>query len=231
MLDIIVVRHGESVRNHAALLAHQGNIEPLRLQLEEDSYEPGWALTDQGREQARAAGAWIRSEFDDAPSIGYVSPYFRTLQTAKGLGMRLAFEQDWRLRERHWGDYSQAPEPYTVERYLADLSQCGEPNWRSGLPGGESVADLIPNVRSFVQDRLYGLVEANVVLVTHGGTMRALQALLVGGAEVRSSSTPNCSLLHLCLETVHPDGSATGELKQECPWLPQTPHLEWQHFG
>ena len=231
MLDIIVVRHGESVRNHAALLAHQGDIEPLKTQLAEDSYEPGWPLTEYGREQAKATGAWIRNEFDNGPTIGYASPYYRTLQTAKGLGLGLPFEQDWRLRERHWGDYSQLEEPYGVERYLADLAHCGEPNWRSGLPGGESVMDLIPNVRSFVQDRLLGLVEANVVLVTHGGTMRALQALLTGGSEIQPASTPNCSLLHLCLETVHADGSATGELKRECPWLPQTPHLKWQHFG
>lgn len=231
MLDIIVVRHGESVRNHAALLAHQGNLDPLRAQLAEDSYEPGWPLTDQGWEQARAAGDWIRAEFGEKPSIGYVSPYFRTLQTAKGLGLPLAFEQDWRLRERYWGDYSRATPPYTVEQYLADLGRCGERDWRSGLPGGESVMDLMENVRSFVQDRLYGLVEAHVVLVTHGGTMRALQALLVDGSNIQPASTPNCSLLHLCLENVHQDGTATGELKQECPWLPHTQHLEWQHFG
>ena len=45
MLDLIVVRHGESIRNHAALLAHQGNLEPLAKQLEHESYEPGWPLT------------------------------------------------------------------------------------------------------------------------------------------------------------------------------------------
>ena len=231
MLDIVVVRHGESIRNHAALLAHQGNLEPLRAQIAEDSYEPGWPLTDHGWEQARAACAWIKEEFGDCPTIGYVSPYLRTLQTAKGLGLGLSYEQDWRLRERHWGDYSQSPEPYSVEQYLEDLSHCGEPNWRSGFPGGESVLDLVPNVRSFVQDRLMGLREACIVIVTHGGTMRALQALLVGGAEIRPASTPNCSLMHLCLETIHPDGSATGDLVMEAPMLPHTPHLAWQHFG
>ncbi|MHB8635191.1 MAG: phosphoglycerate mutase family protein [Fimbriimonadaceae bacterium] len=231
MLDIIIVRHGESVRNHATLLAHQGDLEPLRAQLAEDSYEPGWPLTDQGKAQATATGEWIRAEFGQAPTIGYVSPYFRTIQTAKRLGLAIQFEQDWRLRERHWGDYTQATPPYTVEQYLADLGHCGEPNWRSGLPGGESVLDLLPNVRTFVQDRLFGLVEAHIVIVTHGGTMRALQALLSGGAEIRPASTPNCSLLHLCLDTIHSDGTASGELKQECPWLPNTPHLEWQHFG
>lgn len=228
MLDIIVVRHGESVRNHAALLAHLGNLEPLRAQLAEDSYEPGWPLTDQGWEQARATGEWIRSQFTDVPTIGYVSPYYRTLQTAKGLGLPVHFEQDWRLRERHWGDYG--PD-YSVEQYLADLSRCGEPNWRSGLPGGESVMDLVPNVRTFVQDRLYGLVEARIIIVTHGGTMRALQALLTGGSEIGPASTPNCVLLHLCLEAVKPDGTAVGELVYEGPCMADTPHMEWQHFG
>jgi broad specificity phosphatase PhoE len=231
MLDIIVVRHGESTRNHAALLAHKGDPMPLAAQLAEDSYEPGWALTEHGWDQARAAGDWIEQSLDSPPTLGYVSPYFRTLQTARGLGLDLAFEQDWRLRERHWGEYSQQKNPYTVDQYLLDLSKCGEPFWRSGLPGGESVMDLLPNVRSFVQDRLYGLREASVVIVTHGGTMRALQALLTGQPEIKPSSTPNCSLLHLCLEEVHADGTATGELKQEFPWVPQTPHLEWQHFG
>ncbi|HLK14547.1 MAG TPA: histidine phosphatase family protein [Fimbriimonadaceae bacterium] len=231
MLDIIVVRHGESIRNHAALLAHQGNLGPLEAQINEDSYEPGWPLTEHGWEQARAAGAWIRSEFGAASLIGYVSPYYRTLQTARGLDLGIGFQQDWRLRERHWGDYSLAGEAYPVAQYLTDLAHCGEPDWRSGYPGGESVMDLLPNVRSFVQDRLFGLVEARIVIVTHGGTMRAFQALLTGGSELRPSSTPNCVLLHLRLQEVHRDGTATGDLVYEEPCPAATPHLQWQHFG
>lgn len=219
------------MRNHAALLAHEGNLDPLRLQLEEDSYEPGWALTELGWDQARATGEWIRQQHATGPIIGFTSPYLRTLQTAKGLGLPISYEQDWRLRERHWGDYASVESKYTVEQYLADLAQCGEPNWRSGYPGGESVLDLLPNVRSFVQDRLVGLVEAQIVVVTHGGTMRALQALLTGGNTIKPAATPNCVLLHLCLETVNPDGSAVGELVYEGPCMADAPHMEWQHFG
>jgi broad specificity phosphatase PhoE len=231
MLDLIIVRHGESIRNHAALLAHQGKPESLARQLEHESYEPGWPLTRHGRDQATAAGKWIKTEVCPDLQFGFVSPYFRTLQTARGLGLSVNFEQDWRLRERHWGEYLNLTEPYTVDKYLDDLSHAGEPNWKPNLPGAESVLDLLPNVKTFVQDRLVGLRDSKVVVVTHGGAMKAMEHLITGQIGTAGKTTPNCCIVHYHLHEVHPDGSATGEVVQQCPYMPETPHMAWHHFG
>lgn len=231
MLDVVVVRHGESIRNHASLLAHQGKPASLAKQLAEDSYEPGWPLTERGFDQAAATGKWIRSELGEKAEFAYVSPYYRTLQTARGLGLDTKFEQDWRLRERHWGDYDGRKIPYAVDDYLEDLQHAGEPDWRPNLPGSESIMDLVPNVRSFVRDRMMGLRRGQFVIVTHGGTMKAFEFLFTGQIGECGSSVQNASLFHYRIDEIHANGSAHGEVVTACPWVPETPHMAWQHFG
>lgn len=232
MLELIVVRHGESIRNYASKIAHQGDLSLLGAQLSEEDYEPGWALTDIGRTQAATSGEWLKDKSHFNPSLIIASPYLRTLQTAKSLDLGLAIEQDWRLRERRWGDYSQRGRPYTAEEYLADLRHAGEPDFRPPFPGAESVSDLIPHVRDFVVERLAKLDGGHVVLVTHGGAMKALQTVLEGNhGDPTQTAVPNASLLWFKLHAIHPDGSADGDVECFCPWLPDGGDGHWQHFG
>jgi broad specificity phosphatase PhoE len=231
MIDLVLCRHGESIRNYASRLAHQGDFTVLREQLAEDAYEPGWPLTSRGWEQAAATGEWLRKEFPEGFDFGYVSPYNRALQTAKGLRIELEFTEDWRLRERHWGEVS-TEDSYTAERYLADLGHCLEPTWKTNLRGAESLRDLIPQVRKFVQDRLFGLVRGTVLIVGHGGTLKAMQMVLSGGDNpIGESHLANASVMHYRIERLEPSGKAAGEVQQSCPWMPGSTETPWQHFG
>jgi broad specificity phosphatase PhoE len=231
MIELVLCRHGESVRNYASRLAHQGDFTLLRQQLVEDAYEPGWPLTDRGWEQAASTGAWLRQSFADGFDFAYVSPYNRTLQTAKGLGLEQEFVQDWRLRERHWGDVASAEGAYSAEQYLGDLGKCLDPEWKADLPGSEALSDLTPQVRKFVQDRLFGLVRGSVLVVGHGGTLKAMQMVLAGGDCLEHDPhLANASVVHYRIERLEPSGRAAGEVQQSCPWQPG-PETPWHHFG
>lgn len=231
MIDLVLCRHGESTRNYAVRLAHQGDFTLLKKQFAENAYEPAWELTERGHGQAKATGEWLKSQFGTF-DFGYVSPYYRALQTAEGLGLGLDFVQDWRLRERHWGDINQAVTPYSVEQYLSDLGRCLDPTWKTPLPYAESLRDLVPFVRKFIQERLFGLVRGSVLIVGHGGTLRAMQLVLNGGDEPNfEGHLANASVMHYRIERLEPSGKAAGEVHQSCPWLPESPEQPWHHFG
>lgn len=232
MIDLIVVRHGESIRNFASKLAHQGDLTLLESQLSEDDYEPGWSLTDLGRAQAEKTGKWIIDTWKAQPDLVIASPYRRTLQTARALNLEPAIAQDWRLRERRWGDYSALNEPYTAAKYLEDLRHAGEPGWKPAFPGAESVQDLIPHIRDFVVDQLPKLDGLHVVLVTHGGAMKALQTVMEGTIDdPNQTSVPNSSALRFRLNSLDSDGKGKGDVDLETPWMPDGGHGHWQHFG
>lgn len=232
MLDLIVVRHGESIRNFASKLAHQGDFTLLESQLQEDDYEPGWCLTDLGHNQAETTGKWILETWNAQPDLVIASPYRRTLQTARALNLQPPIAQDWRLRERRWGDYSKAPIPYTAANYLEDLHNAGLPDWKPSFPGAESVHDLVPQVREFVIDELSKLDGRRVVLVTHGGAMKALQTVVEGSMDdPNQTAVPNSSALHFRLDSIDSNGKGNGDVDLETPWMPDGGHGHWQHFG
>ena len=230
MIDLIVVRHGESIRNYATKLAHRGDPTLLQAQLDEPSdYEPGWQLTSTGIGQAQRTGAFLRNIIGPKIDAAYVSPYLRTLQTASFLDLRHFFVQDWRLRERRWGEYLSGD--YDAAEYLQDIAHAGEPNWRSGFLGGESVTDLVPHMRQFVQDRLISIETGIVVLVTHGGAAKALQLVIEGSEEAAQSAIPNCAIIHFKLTNFHSDGRAVGDIQTILTSAPGDPTVSWQHFG
>jgi len=232
ILELVVVRHGQSIRNYASKLAHEGNFSLLEQQLAQDDYEPAWSLTETGIIQANKTGDWIRKEFASEPDLILASPYRRTLQTAKALGLKRYFSQDWRLRERRWGDYDGATPPYTAKLYLDDLAHAGERDWKTGFPGGESVLDLIPQVQRFTVEKLRHMEGKTIVLVTHGGAMKALQNVLEGTiADPHQTSVPNASVLHFKIKKIREDGMATGDYELICPWKPEDGNETWQHFG
>ncbi len=203
MLELVIVRHGESVRNHASDLAHHGDTSLLEYQLRFEREEATWDLTQRGIDQAKTAGAWIRDHIGTDFSPRFVSPFKRTLQTAACLDLPHGkWTIDQRLRERDWGDY-QAPgvPPYTVSQYLADLTNCTAVDWKRPFPGSESISDMIARCSSFADDLFRRSREGRVILVTHGGTMKALQLVIERvhpnqADQLVERHLVNCSVLH-----------------------------------
>ena len=236
MLEVVIVRHGESVRNHASDLARHGDTTLLEYQLRFERDEAAWDLTQRGIDQARAAGIWIRENVGDAFQAKYVSPFKRTLQTASMLELGSeTWIVDDRLRERDWGDYMAPGVPlYTVEQYLEDLSVCGSVQWKANFPGAESVEDMLARCRSFMKDLIHEHHAGRVILVTHGGTMKSLQ-LIIERLDVdevdklTERHLTNCSVLQYRLaDFVEEESCWIGQVRFASPTLPNAPVSAWQ---
>lgn len=236
MLELVIVRHGESVRNHASELAHHGDTTLLEYQLRFEREESAWDLTQRGIDQAKTTGTWIKQNIRKAFDLQVVSPFKRTLQTAACLNLEAqASRIDDRIREREWGDYLAPGLPrYSVTQYLEDLSHCNEVHWKGPFPGAESVEDLIPRCQAFFWDLIRDRKAGHVLLVTHGGTMKALQFAIehldIGHADLLAERhLSNCSVLQYHLERFARDDTHwQGSVRFASPVLPDEPVSEWQ---
>ncbi|HVX19998.1 MAG TPA: histidine phosphatase family protein [Acidimicrobiales bacterium] len=170
-----LVRHGESTWNALGLVQGQ-KAEP--------------ELTPRGRDQAEAVARALSSSLAGRSLRAvYSSDLRRAVQTAAPVtaALGLAAVADPRLRERSFGDVEGLPSRllgtqhsgFDGERVVdADASP----------PGGESIRDLVGRTAGFVEDVLVGVgagevddgTGGDVVLVVHGGVVRALLAWLDG---------------------------------------------------
>jgi broad specificity phosphatase PhoE len=154
MARLILIRHGESEGNRDRVF----------------TLTPSVPLTDRGREQVRAAAAWIADRY--APQRIVASPFVRARQTAEELAGILAVpvEIEHDLRERSYGDL--AGQPYSVLQTRTDFDPSAYWLWRP--PGGETLVEVAERAGA-VLDRLAAKApEADIVVVSHGATMMGL---------------------------------------------------------
>jgi 2,3-bisphosphoglycerate-dependent phosphoglycerate mutase len=162
---IWMVRHGETDWN-------------ARLLVQGQSFEPG--LTDRGFRQARAVAAKLVGR-----GIGVIwsSDLRRTLQTAHVIAQKLGLEvvSDPRLRERRYGSFEGRPvSELTYEE--AGFSHGMVGNADLAPPGGESIRDLYGRAASLLASACQNSQLGDLVLITHGGMIRSLLAVLDGSA-------------------------------------------------
>jgi broad specificity phosphatase PhoE len=171
--EVLLVRHGETDDNAADRF--QGRIDT--------------PLNERGREQSRALAETLAGEGLRAL---YSSPLSRARETAEIIGARLGLEPvlDDRLMEADAGDWSGrlyseivADDPSAFVAWRAT-----EPGFR--FPGGESVADQRARVSAVLSDVAAGPLPA--LVVTHGGTIRA-----VDGIDAPGGAVANCQLFRL----------------------------------
>ena len=97
------------------------------------------------------------------------SPIFRGNAPAA-----LRVQVDARLMEKHFGAWE--------GRAWDDIARCEVDAWAADImgyapKGGESAQQVLLRVKTFMQD-ITQLHQQNIALVTHGGTLRAILALL-----------------------------------------------------
>lgn len=86
------------------------------------------------------------------------------------------------INEINWGVYEGQPQsPEAEEMYANILEAWGAGNFEKRIPGGESAAELASRVQSFI-DVLDRQAEKNILICTHGRTLRCLMCLLEGRA-------------------------------------------------
>jgi broad specificity phosphatase PhoE len=158
---IVLIRHGES----------QGNVDDtIYARVPDHALE----LTAAGLGHAVQAGAWLRELFGDERVHAFVSPYRRTWDSFRALGLDPLLteaKEEPRLREQDWGNWQDVED---IQRQRKARDSYGHFFYRFAM--GESGADVYDRVGAFLET-LYRAFDKedfppNVLLVTHGLTMR-----------------------------------------------------------
>jgi broad specificity phosphatase PhoE len=203
--SLVLVRHGETTWNAAGRV--QGHSDEA-------------TLTEVGRLQASQLARRV-----GAPDVGpvralYCSDLQRSRSTAEPLSarLRLPLQVDGRLRERRFGVVEgESLSVVTADNTGISQGRVVDPDARP--EGGESVRDLYLRTASFLDDLLDGHEAGDVVVVSHGGTIRVALAYLdgIGVDQMSWPPVPNGASFRRVLEhrgrrapTTGPPGDASG---------------------
>ncbi len=160
-MKIYIIRHGETTANAEGVFQ-------------------GWTdnqLNEKGIELAGLTGRELTNvRFDLAVS----SPLQRARQTAeivlRASGSDCAIETDDRLKEMHMGEWE--GKKFRPGEREVDAESCRtffqDPLAVGRLPGGESVRDVMVRSQEFLRDLARREEYENVLVSTHGCTLRAM---------------------------------------------------------
>jgi len=182
-LDLFIIRHGESEGN-SALGQFRKNKKRSDFTLEFlNRHNAHYRLTDQGREQARVAGDWLKKWLEENRlswfDHHFVSTHTRTLETAAILDLPSAeWEADFQLRERETGVWGVIPDKKWQKRHEMSMRSQRNHRFYTSMPDGESIADVCNRLRNFI-GALYHECggDQQVVIVSHGDTIQALRVI------------------------------------------------------
>ena len=168
-LTLLLVRHGQSEWNAERRMQGQTAHVPL---------------TALGHEQAAAAAEQLAQR---RPGALISSDLRRAVQTAQHCARATGLEllTTPALREQGYGVLEGRP-----SRELWDVVDWTDPHWSAD--GGESLAELHARVAAFVEELKADPPADVVALVTHGDTIRAVQAIAAGlGPDGMPAITPH----------------------------------------
>ncbi|WP_442907779.1 histidine phosphatase family protein [Kineococcus sp. G2] len=185
--SLTLVRHGQSTGNVADARARAARAEVVDVG-ERDADVP---LSDLGRRQAAAVGAWLAggAGAPPAPQVVLSSPYERALRTAqevvraaRAAGLEVPdVRTDERLRERDLGWW----DGLTGAGVRARFPEESERRARLGKfyyrpPGGESWCDVALRVRSVLASLREEHAGRHVLLVSHQAVVMNFRLVLEG---------------------------------------------------
>ncbi len=166
MPKFILIRHGESVWNGERRI--QGNQDP--------------PLSPRGLRQTDRLIARLQTQGPGRAAAIYTSPLRRAAETAERLAgaLHLPLVQEPDLREMSLGKWEgltvpeiQAAFPGGYERWLEDPGA-------SPAPGGEALPDFDRRVVRALTRMQEARPETDLILVTHGGVVKALICHVLG---------------------------------------------------
>ncbi|UNX53451.1 histidine phosphatase family protein [Georgenia sp. TF02-10] len=159
-MRLILLRHGQTTSNVGNHL---------------DTAPPGADLTELGRQQAAALPAALAGTGIEAV---YASDLARARQTAAPLAEALGLAVQVRpgLREVAAGELEMANDPDSLRRYVMTIFTWPDRGLGTGLPGGETGAEVLARFDEVVAEvRASGV--ATAALVSHGAVIRAWVAM------------------------------------------------------
>ncbi|MDQ1630886.1 MAG: hypothetical protein QOC80_858 [Frankiaceae bacterium] len=201
-----LLRHGESSGNKARDEAEADGRAVIDI-AERDMDVP---LSDLGRSQAHSVGQWVAEMTsgggEQLPTVVYVSPYLRAVQTAEialqaaGLG-DLPRIVDERFREREFGILDGLTIRGIRERFPEEADRRARlGKFYHRPPGGESWADVAQRVRSALTEIGREHAGERVLIVAHQVVILLVRYVLerLSEAEIleisRAEEIANCSL-------------------------------------
>jgi 2,3-bisphosphoglycerate-dependent phosphoglycerate mutase len=134
-------------------------------------------LTDNGREQAVKVGAILK---DIELHHAYTSEQIRTVETLahvlEGAEKEMEHERSGQLNERDYGEYTGLNKWEVLEQLGEDTFTRIRRSWDEPIPGGETLEMVHERAIPFYKDHILPkLLEGkNVIVVSHGNTIRAL---------------------------------------------------------
>ncbi len=204
-IELILVRHGESMGNVAAAAAYVAGDDVIQV----GARDADVPLSPIGVTQAEAFGRWLAERpADEVPQAVWCSPYVRAVQTAQtaltvaGLGLPLRIDE--RLRDRELGILDLLTS-LGVDRRFPD--EAVRRRWLGKFyhrpPGGESWADMALRLRSVLRDIDDDEPDRRVLIVAHDALIlmvryvceRMTEADVLGIAA--TSSVANASVTRL----------------------------------
>jgi len=182
---LVIVRHAESARN----LAKKDSVyfaDDAARRVVRGIPDHLMELTETGHRQARETGDAVRERFGVFDYV-YTSGYARTVQTAEGIlsaypadeRERMKVRMNLFIRERDPGfaydmttAEAEAAFPWLAEYWRTFGGFMARP------PGGESLADVVNRVYTFLNMLFRDRAGQKIMAVTHGGTIRCLRFVL-----------------------------------------------------
>lgn len=158
-MKIVFIRHGESEANVKRIISNTG-------------YKYG--LTEKGQDQAAEVAKKLKDKYPDPARI-ISSPLKRADQTAGIIGRQFGKDHiiDNRIIEFHTGELEDTSDVESWERFSLIWKQwlSGE-SLSEGLPGGESLLDVMARLEEFLKEITMQYNEDDTLLcVTHGGVL------------------------------------------------------------
>ena len=221
-----LVRHGQSAGNVARDAADEAGLPVIEI----STRDMDVPLSDLGKQQSRALGAWFADLApDEHPTAVLCSPYVRAIETARivreqgGLHLDAPTLVDERLREKEFGVLDRLTRPGIVSLFPDQA----EARTRVGKfyhrpPGGESWCDVILRLRS-VLDTIslhYAQPGSRVLIVAHQVIVLCFRYLIEELTEEtilaidREGDVANCGITEYRLkEGQPPPGAPAGHLE------------------
>jgi broad specificity phosphatase PhoE len=208
--ELLLVRHAESLGNVARETSEASDSETIAV----DVRDADVALSPLGRGQAAAFGRWL-AELPPArqPSRVWSSSYLRARQTAEialaEAGLVSPLRVDERLRDRELGVLDRLTARGVQNRYPDEAERrryLGKFYYRP--PGGESWADAVLRLRSFLGDINDDLRGGVVLIVAHDAVVLLLRYICEQFDEAtlldiaRTRSVGNASITRLIRDDV-----------------------------
>jgi broad specificity phosphatase PhoE len=203
---LVVVRHAESERT----VAKKGNaffLDDESRKAVQGVADHHVSLTDEGRRQAEVTGRALRAHIGRFDCV-YHSGYRRTEETTAGLlsayssheraSMPVCHHLFLRERDAGWAYDMTTAEAEAAFPWLRGYWETFG-RFFARPPGGESMADVVARVDRFLNELFRDHAGRRALLVTHGGTLRALRYLLEGWTYEEFTKhwcepVPNCAV-------------------------------------